>query len=116
MRGKVASSGASSVSFGITPAHAGKSVGTSAVSGANRDHPRPCGEKLYDATGLDADKGSPPPMRGKVHARSIIFDAPRITPAHAGKSICAMGEACFLRDHPRPCGEKSVSVSFTVIT
>ena len=54
----------------ITPAYAGKS---------QREHLKML-EKL----------GSPPPMRGKVHAVIRQFSDIRITPAYAGKSSCKL--------------------------
>ena len=52
------------------------------------DHPRPCGEKLLKGIEPVMRRGSPPPMRGKVAAVALILTAIRITPAHAGKSVC----------------------------
>ena len=45
-------------------------------------------------------------MRGKVEACSSGIHEQRITPAHAGKSVCAPPLRCIRRDHPRACGEK----------
>ena len=33
-----------------------------------KDHPRLCGEKVTDEGNIVTGEGSPPPMRGKVHA------------------------------------------------
>ena len=106
MRGKVYFS-AKNVRFSrITPAHAGKSDSAAHDLRRKKDHPRPCGEKLYFAAQYGIIVGSPPPMRGKADASGAYAATCRITPAHAGKSgrngSCGAGR----EDHPRPCGEK----------
>ena len=50
----------------ITPAHAGKSGGIVPDGIMIQDHPRPCGEKIFDEVEPGEWVGSPPPMRGKV--------------------------------------------------
>ena len=52
----------------------------------NKDHPRLCGEKCHLKRRLAAQKGSPPPMRGKVLVLGLKVHVTRITPAYAGKS------------------------------
>ena len=49
----------------ITPAYAGKSLSKQWHLEKPRDHPRLCGEKPQVHSVQLADKGSPPPMRGK---------------------------------------------------
>ena len=69
----------------ITPAYAGKSIPFVTRKTARRDHPRLCGEKKGLHIYTPSQRGSPPPMRGKVNP-SAGFKAPyRITPAYAGK-------------------------------
>ena len=46
MRGKAITGQISVSTVGITPAHAGKSIGSEVSISYNRDHPRACGEKL----------------------------------------------------------------------
>ena len=72
--------------FGITPAHAGKSLLQGSLC------------RLF--------AGSPPRMRGKdaVHVAAQVRD--RITPAHAGKSIFSRTPKKSRPNHPRACGEK----------
>ena len=70
----------------ITPAHAGKRFPRGCTLRRARDHPRPCGEKVGILTPLAYVMGSPPPMRGKATQQKKKKKAPRITPAHAGKS------------------------------
>ena len=50
---------------GITPAYAGKSMGYNQRRLGYGDHPRLCGEKSQTTLHDFAEKGSPPPMRGK---------------------------------------------------
>ena len=87
MRGKGASSSAQRTRYGITPAHAGKSVGRQGHGWAKRDHPRTCGEKLKPALNLGHFLGSPPHMRGKAVCEIVPRNQRGITPAHAGKSL-----------------------------
>ena len=65
MRGKANLKGASFLTLGITPAHAGKSVREPIQVFGAWDHPRTCGEKrLWGKCNLKK-WGSPPHMRGK---------------------------------------------------
>ena len=74
---------------GITPAHAGKTFGISFPFDVYKDHPRACGENVYEPyTGMYG-KGSPPRMRGKRKPLPLRRAAGRITPAHAGKTARA---------------------------
>ena len=111
MRGKAVAVGVILSSPGITPAHAGKSINCVCHCITSKDHPRPCGEKIPNGVGVRIGQGSPPPMRGKVVLRHGRRAPERITPAHAGKSRRArtLRQAC--KDHPRPCGEKSMPSS-----
>ena len=74
--------------FGITPAHAGKSLLQGSLC------------RLF--------AGSPPRMRGKVLYMDCKNAFPRITPAHAGKSIRIHTKRTKTKDHPRACGEKNL--------
>ena len=73
-----------------------------------KDHPRACGENLpieYNAVPVI---GSPPRMRGKLIEAKSFVDGIRITPAHAGKTLCATIILRGTWDHPRACGENSL--------
>ena len=48
-------------------------------------------------------------MRGKVIWKRHTLYTRRITPAHAGKRLVFTCAEFFCGDHPRTCGEKSVS-------
>ena len=106
MRGKAGRSFAVCCSAGITPAYAGKRGFLVSIISIFRDHPRVCGEKLYDLTALVTDKGSPPRMRGKEPLSACAACPCRITPAYAGKSETPFQEHTAGWDHPRVCGEK----------
>ena len=55
-------------------------------------------------------RGSPPRMRGKVAACCRWPAWPGITPAYAGKRLHKPLRAITIWDHPRVCGEKSLSI------
>ena len=106
MRGKGFQSGEGQFLIGITPAYAGKSHYWIPESKLEKDHPRLCGEKLHTLDLIFSLRGSPPPMRGKVHFHSDMVSRYRITPAYAGKSDSHLQFPHRHRDHPRLCGEK----------
>ena len=92
--------------LGITPACAGKRYQI-ATSGKNaEDHPRVCGEKSNIVLGRLPIAGSPPRVRGKVCAESMVVPPAGITPACAGKSRFGLRASVCAEDHPRVCGEK----------
>ena len=53
-----------------------------------KDHPRRCGENGSRHKVWDAYEGSPPQVRGKLHA--------------------GWGDSLFDKDHPRRCGENTI--------
>ena len=85
MRGKAKAHIDKKVDSGITPAYAGKSIGSVPAIRALWDHPRLCGEKSEASSFSASLLGSPPPMRGKVFIFKMKFYVCRITPAYAGK-------------------------------
>ena len=105
-RGKVGHSVISTISSGITPAWAGKSLFDMVINSLLEDHPRVGGEKFVRYGYKFPVGGSPPRGRGKVPETYRYVAGYGITPAWAGKSlgICA----CFplVQDHPRVGGEK----------
>ena len=86
MRGKVIFRSGRRSKVRITPAYAGKSCGMIAKQPPLEDHPRLCGEKCPVCQWRRAQKGSPPPMRGKDTYSLLEAAIIRITPAYAGKS------------------------------
>ena len=73
------------------------------------DHPRVCGEKWAGLCTQRSSTGSPPRMRGKASPDNDNQAITRITPAYAGKRVAAQIFRNLDRDHPRVCGEKSIS-------
>mgnify|MGYP001730815438 FL=1 len=57
---------------------------------SNRDHPRVCGEKLFQSPLLRLPLGSPPRVQGKVLKELIALLFHGITPAYAGKSCASL--------------------------
>ena len=92
--------------YGITPAYAGKRVSGLDVDRLEEDHPRLCGEKIYDGKQCKLGRGSPPPMRGKVCWNWSRWSVDGITPAYAGKRRKVKKGQEVYKDHPRLCGEK----------
>ena len=87
MRGKEANPNESLGNARITPAHAGKRARRCLCLHNRKDHPRPCGEKLYASATYLTVGGSPPPMRGKANGVGGQRNRAGITPAHAGKRL-----------------------------
>ena len=106
MRGKGGRCSAAAAWHGITPAYAGKRTGVKRNECTWKDHPRLCGEKIYENEIRVMFGGSPPPMRGKGNQCCDNLNETGITPAYAGKSISKARVSTASRDHPRLCGEK----------
>ena len=109
VRGKVLFQAVQNPVIGITPACAGKRSQNHLKTTFVKDHPRVCGEKLQNLQSRKKKQGSPPRVRGKAYLVAFPIGAPRITPACAGKSPAGFLRRRSTRDHPRVCGEKSVS-------
>ena len=108
MRGKDPDREELSCSGRITPAHAGKRAMVPPLFLQKQDHPCACGEKKPEIVFCQAEKGSPPRMRGKAMSQSRPTRRAGITPAHAGKRPPPGRRAPPGRDHPRACGEKYI--------
>ncbi len=89
----------------IIPAHAGNSARSAVSRDRAPDHPRACGELLYNRLLRSNSDGSSPRMRGTRIAHEIFRRDPRIIPAHAGNSLAKTSNPNPLTDHPRACGE-----------
>ena len=109
MRGKVILSFDPLPRKGITPAYAGKRIVLPWIWIVLGDHPRVCGEKVAHPLYHTRKGGSPPRMRGKAEPEAAPRPALRITPAYAGKSRRVFYTKTCIRDHPRVCGEKTVT-------
>ena len=87
MRGKHTGRKSADAALRITPAHAGKTPFRNLQNRGLSDHPRTCGENNSLHLCRIAYSGSPPHMRGKLHFSPLCTGPPRITPAHAGKTV-----------------------------
>ena len=105
MRGKPSKSISHGLSFGITPADAGKTICLSASRRWSGDHPRGCGENSLNSSSCRRRSGSPPRMRGKLNSYPFRYLRLGITPADAGKTLNDAGMDGRRQDHPRGCGE-----------
>ena len=72
----------------------------------NKDHPRVCGEQLWDSDYRNVVKGSSPRVRGTVVVSRAYVYRVGIIPACAGNSFSPFFRAGISRDHPRVCGEQ----------
>ena len=111
MRGKGKDGSTRKPWVGITPARAGKSTIFTYSAKCPRDHPRACGEKHMFYQLFNLHQGSPPRVRGKVLRTNSASAQSGITPARAGKSIGQCLRYCGQQDHPRACGEKTLTHS-----
>ena len=98
----------------ITPACAGNSRQKTARRRSGWDHPRVCGEQSVQSLSPWASWGSPPRVRGTggpYQANRPYFG---ITPACAGNRKANNAEAKLNEDHPRVCGEQTISHPLTM--
>ena len=95
----------------ITPAGAGKTKSFLRLYMLWQDHPRRCGENLPPKNEHERTPGSPPQVRGKHGKTFMIAVVFRITPAGAGKTALTDKLQSTGEDHPRRCGENSMSLS-----
>ena len=107
MRGKPARAPRSLISSGLIPAHAGKTVSSSARLSRRRAHPRACGENPNFLAIEVKSEGSSPRMRGKRFHRLGRGLGRRLIPAHAGKTSAKQPSTGPSRAHPRACGENT---------
>ena len=74
-----------------------------------------CGEKVAMVTTAVSTPGSPPRMRGKDLLIEHCLFTEGITPAYAGKSTIGGTSGLANGDHPRVCGEKSLSDQLSLL-
>ena len=109
-RGKRACTRASSWCRRLIPAHAGKTLASSASWRLTAAHPRSRGENS-EASGREYFQvGSSPLTRGKPRAPVGQALAPRLIPAHAGKTRRRLRSCRRLGAHPRSRGENALRV------
>ena len=64
------------------------------------------GEKALRVNAIFVSSGSPPRARGEVNSSPCRASPAGITPACAGRRVCAFSVAVPRGDHPRVRGEK----------
>ena len=87
------------------PAYAGKTVTLSMRCCVKTEHPRVCGENVYDAEACSYYRGTSPRMRGKLKSGPVHPGATRNIPAYAGKTFSPPENPHDPPEHPRVCGE-----------
>ena len=110
-RGKLLLRGCGCGGIGLIPAHAGKTSGVSTTSRAPWAHPRSRGENGRGGDGDWPQGGSSPLTRGKPSAAITPTPAPRLIPAHAGKTTPHRPAGQTQSAHPRSRGENHTSPS-----
>ena len=109
VRGEVGLHEGEVVRHRITPACAGRRFQRLPEKYPIRDHPRVCGEKAEHQGAPFIHIGSPPRVRGEdIHIVADQLDL-GITPACAGRSGRQQCSGELPWDHPRVCGEKTMS-------
>ena len=93
---------------GLIPAHAGKTATACTSATTCGAHPRSRGENRLGGADLLRVVGSSPLTRGKRLVGLRRQHAPRLIPAHAGKTNRDSLPACTSGAHPRSRGENKV--------
>ena len=94
---------------GIIPALAGNTNYPYQMVRRLWDHPRACGEHLARAFGRGRPAGSSPRLRGTLGVIDAHLRFLGIIPALAGNTRLRMSRRTWIRDHPRACGEHSIT-------
>ena len=105
MRGTPLSDAGHGIQSGIIPAYAGNTSISPATSATNRDHPRVCGEHIFNAPARVELPGSSPRMRGTHMTVQQYNYIVGIIPAYAGNTKPRGFLMSRYWDHPRVCGE-----------
>ena len=87
--------------WGLIPTHAGKTVPQGPRRSVSRAHPHSREENYAGASDVLRRNGSSPLTRGKPLAVPLVALAPRLIPAHAGKTTRAPRSPAPRRAHPR---------------
>ena len=95
--------------LGIIPACAGNTRTRSCSDGLTRDHPRVCGEHRCSPAWRASPRGSSPRVRGTPGLLHRLCRSFGIIPACAGNTRWITARPRSKRDHPRVCGEHSLS-------
>ena len=111
MRGTPDGSTADVTNLGIIPAYAGNTIRIGKFSSHHKDHPRVCGEHCVGRSNHLRPTGSSPRMRGTQRYGSTYEQAAGIIPAYAGNTRIALFRFRKTWDHPRVCGEHTLTGS-----
>ena len=109
MRGTRQAATANNFQTGIIPADAGNTDWVCRSPGSCRDHPRGCGEHCWSYDCALLMRGSSPRMRGTLILGVYRNDEQGIIPADAGNTLYTSVICASCWDHPRGCGEHSMS-------
>ena len=109
MRGKLSVALRTALTQGNIPAYAGKTMATMSENIPRPEHPRVCGENAARFTGVDWVRGTSPRMRGKRVKFFLCGLFHRNIPAYAGKTCLICSNMMIFPEHPRVCGENSIS-------
>ncbi len=90
---------------GIIPAYAGNTLLYQFGQHGSGDHPRVCGEHLFQRSDRQSGPGSSPRMRGTPCDLFLAAIEVGIIPAYAGNTDEFRKSSVILEDHPRVCGE-----------
>ena len=107
MRGKLRKATNDPPATRLIPARAGKTQSRRGVSTCAGAHPRACGENVVDGFEVEAHPGSSPRVRGKPCILEAAYQAGRLIPARAGKTVVGRGVSRKDGAHPRACGENA---------
>ena len=94
---------------GIIPACAGSTTAPSEPKPAPRDHPRMCGEHDASEAEEPSSLGSSPHVRGAPAQIDGHVVHVGIIPACAGSTSMSAAYLSLSRDHPRMCGEHTLT-------
>ena len=106
-RGKLAPPSGRGHHGGLIPAHAGKTTRGRGQSRSGSAHPRSRGENFGPSFEGCSRTGSSPLTRGKRSGQWPGLSAPRLIPAHAGKTDGGIQTAVARKAHPRSRGENA---------
>ena len=110
-RGKPTSQISREHTWGLIPAHAGKTPILRRRYTCHRAHPRSRGENLVSGTQARGVRGSSPLTRGKPTSQISREHTWGLIPAHAGKTQFVAALLTIGWAHPRSRGENAISSS-----
>ena len=96
---------------GIIPACAGNTSSPDASRASSEDHPRVCGEHSEETNTTTTWTGSSPRVRGTPTGALNVTFTTGIIPACAGNTGPVRRRPEAFRDHPRVCGEHTLTGS-----